>query len=415
MNHKFLALILSVFFFSGLIWGSNTVKAEKTAVVEKEPARDRRELSVILYNWIPNLEEYFNTMETDFETNNPEIDLVIISLPGYYDGLDKTEADVYEVDESGLRMLLYADRLQPLAVNEVPDPDDFFPICKDVAHIDGQWWGIPHWTCTNYMFYNKNDKELAGVETFSELENVIGGKNHPRGQGLLVDMMGIYRCRELYKDTLMDLYPDDPESVYKYLDENNINQEVLAIENRIIDMMDPGMGRNPQNDKIFDYLQRQFMYGNGRAFVYYSEALGYFQKIIKDAEGFGDTTLSMDDITVKAFVQSDNGRAAQPGYVDSFCLDKSLKGQKRADAIKYITWVTSREVVVKQIAPTPDFVRYLSPARLSIYVDPNLLNQAPLYEELQPIMKLARYYPPPADWDWAPGLEAKLEKILPTN
>lgn len=64
-------------------------------MVEKEPARDRRELSVILYNWIPNLEEYFNTMETDFETNNPEIDLVIISLPGYYDGLDKTEADVY--------------------------------------------------------------------------------------------------------------------------------------------------------------------------------------------------------------------------------------------------------------------------------------------------------------------------------
>ena len=63
----------------------------------------------------------------------------------------------------------------------------------------------------------------------------------------------------------------------------------------------------------------------------------------------------------------------------------------------------------------PDFVRYLSPARLSIYVDPNLLKQAPLYEQLQPIMKLARYYDPPADWDWAPGLEGKLEEILPEN
>ncbi len=93
----------------------------------------------------------------------------------------------------------------------------------------------------------------------------------------------------------------------------------------------------------------------------------------------------------------------------------SLSGKKREDALKFITWVTSRKAVVKQIAPTPDFVRYLSPARLSIYTDPDLLSIAPLYKQMQPIMALARYFPPPADWDWAPGLEAKLEQILPTN
>ncbi len=183
---------------------------------------------------------------------------------------------------------------------------------------------------------------------------------------------------------------------------------------RVVDLMDPGMGRNPQNDKIFDNLMRQFIYGNGRAFVYYSEAIGYFYKIIKDAQGYGDTT-PVDDLAVQAFVQSDSGQACQPGYVDSFCLDRSLNGQKRADALKYIQWVTSRKAVVKQIAPTPDFVRYLSPARLSIYTDPELLKVAPLYEQMQPIMALARYFPPPADWDWAPELEPKLEQILPAN
>ncbi len=387
------------------------------AAEEPDPNQQkaRSSLSVILYNWIPNLDEYFNTMEGEFESLHPEIDLQIISLPGYYDGLDTTDADVYEVDESDLRMLLYADRLQPIANNEVKDPDDFFPICKDVAIIDGQWWGVPHWTCTNFMFYHKDDAELAQVETFSELEKVIGGKNHPVGQGLLIDMMGIYRCRELYKDTLMDLYAEDPETMYAYMDENNIDERAIEVEKRIINMMDSGMGRNPQNDKIFDYLQRQFIYGNGRAFVYYSEAIGYFYKIIEDAQGYGDTTVSIDDIAVKAFVQSDTGKACQPGYVDSFCLDKSLTGQKRENALKYITWVTSRETVVHQLAPTPEFVRYLSPARLSIYTDPNLLKIAPLYEQLLPIMEIARYFPPPEDWDWAPGLEAKLEGILPTN
>jgi hypothetical protein len=199
------------------------------------------------------------------------------------------------------------------------------------------------------------------------------------------------------------------------MDENNIDERAIQIEKRIIDMMDPGMGRNPQNDKIFDYLHRQFVYGNGRAFVYYSEAIGYFYKIIEDAQGYGDTTISIDDIAVKAFVQSDTRKACQPGYVDSFCLDKSLTGQKRVNALKYITWVTSRETVVQQLAPTEEFVRYLSPARLSIYTDPNLLKIAPLYEQLLPIMEIARYFPPPEDWDWAPGLEAKLEEILPKN
>lgn len=380
-----------------------------------EAAAERRPLSVILYNWIPGLDEYFGSMEKGFEGLYPEVDLQIISLPGYYDTLDKTNADVYEVDESGIRMLLDAGRLQPFAASEVKEPADFFPICKDVAFINGSWYGIPHWTCTNFMFYNKKDTELAKVKTFSELERVIGGKNHPRGQGLLIDMMGLYRCTEMYKDTLMDLYPDDPATVYKFMDENNVDPKAIALENRIIDMMDPGMGRNPQNDKIFDYLQRQFVYGNGRAYVYYSEAMGYFYKIIADAQGYGDTTLTMDDLAVKAFVQTDSGTPSQPGYVDSFCLDKSLSGQKRVDALNFVTWAASTKAVVKQVAPTKDFIRYLSPARYSVYTDPELLAVAPLYKDLQPIMAIARYYAPPADWDWAPGLEPKLEEILPEN
>ncbi|OHD21206.1 MAG: hypothetical protein A2064_08605 [Spirochaetes bacterium GWB1_66_5] len=404
----FFGISLTILF---LLAGCATVPtAEQTAA-----GGARRPLSVILYNWIPNLEEYFGSMEADYEKLNPDIDLQIVSLPGYYDGLDKTNADVYEVDESGLRMLLDMGRLQPLAPSEVPDPEDFFPICKDVAQIDGKWWGLPHWTCTNFMFYRKDDTELAKVQTFSELERVIGGKNHPRGRGLLIDIMGTYRTVEMYMDTVMDLYPDDPQAYYAYRDADNISQEAIGVMSRIVEMMDPGMGRSPQNDKIFDNLMRQFIYGNGRAFVYYSEGIGYFYKIIKDAQGYGDTTLSVDDLAIRPFVQSDTGEACQPGYVDSFCLDKSLTGQRRQDALKYIQWATSRKAVVKQIAPTPDFVRYLSPARYSIYTDPDLLKVAPLYKQMQPIMALGRYFPPPPDWDWAPELEPKLEQILPTN
>jgi len=374
---------------------------------------DSRTLSVIFYDWIPQYEEYIATIESTYEAAYPDIDLQIIDLPGYYDELDTTVADVYEVDEGFLRMLLDADRLQPLADSEVPDPDDYLPICKDVAYIDGSWWGVPHWTCTYFMFYNKNDTELAAVDTFSELEAVIGGADHPRGEGLLINLDGNYP-QYYYQDTLMELY-DTQEEYYGYADADNLSAEAVDILQRIAAMMDDGMGRDPLSSKIFDNLQRQFIYGNGRAYVYYSEALGYFNDVVDEAEGFGVEHLSIDDIAIKAFVQSEDGRISQPGFVDCFCLDKSLTGQKREDAINFIHWVTSTEEVLNQLAPTPETVRYLSPARLSVYDAPELLEIAPLYAQMKPVMEYGHYIAPPADWDWAPGLNEKLDALLPVR
>jgi len=382
---------------------------------------ERRPLSTIVYNWIPNLEEYLTTMEKDFEAAYPEIDLTIINLPDYYGaiptgyGVLQNQADVYELDEGMLVAMKAADRLQPLAASEVPNPDDFLQITKDVAVDDGTWWGIPHWTCTDFMFYNKNDTELAAVKTFSQLEQVIGGKDHPLGQGILVDYMGGY-VENRYMDTLMDFDKDDPATYWSYVDKDNINMQAVDYMKRMIALMDPGNGRNPLNDKMSDDLIRKFLYGNGRAYVYYSEALGYMADIIENAQNtWFDTTLSLDDIAIMPFIQADASVSASTGYVDSFCLDKSLTGQKRADGLAFAQWVTSTEANARQVAP-PDgsAVRYLSPARMSVYTDPNLLAIAPLYGSMLPAMELGRYFVPPADLDRA-GLEDKLNELLPFN
>lgn len=414
--------------FGGSATWSNTEDGSTDAVYFYAPGADipttptgtaaRRPLSAVIYDWIPNLEEYMTTMERDFETAYPEIDLQVILLPDYYSdpsGLFTAKADVWELDEGYLREFIAQDKLQPLLDSEVPSSDDFLQIVKDVAVIDGTWWGIPHWTCTNFLFYNKNDTELADTKTFSELEKVIGGKDHPLGQGLLCDMLGSYRTEEMYKDTLMDLYPDDPVKFYSYVNKDNINQQAIDIEKRMVAMMDPGNGANPINDKITDDLMQKFVYGNGRAFVYYSEVLGYMANIIEQAQALYDTTISLDDIAIMPFVQSNSGKSASTGYTDSFCLDKLITDQKRADALTFIQFVTSTDENVRQVAPPTGPVRYLSPARMSVYEDANLLKTSPLYIQMLPVTQLGRYYPPPANWDWAPGLREKLEEILPTN
>jgi thiamine pyridinylase len=324
-------------------------------------------------------------MEKDFEAAYPEIDLEIMNLPDYYGdpyGVLVNQADVYECDEGMLEAMKAAGKLQPLATSEVPNPDDFLQITKDVAvDSSGAWWGIPHWTCTDFMFYNKNDTELAAVKTFSELEKVIGGKDHPLGEGLLIDIMGSYVTNR-YKDTLMDLYKDNPATFWSYVNKDNINTQAVDLMKRMISLEDPGNGRNALNDKMSDDLIRKFIYGNGRAYVYYSEALGYMADIIDNAQNtWFDTTLSMDDIGIMPFYQADTPVSASTGYVDSFCLDKSLTGQKRADALTFAQWVTSTAENIRQVAP-PDgsAVRYLSPARMSVYTAPSLLAIAPLYK-----------------------------------
>lgn len=379
----------------------------------------RRPLSAIVYNWIPNLDEYLSTMEKDFEAAYPEIDLEIMNLPDYYGdpyGVLVNQADVYECDEGMLEAMKAAGKLQPLATSEVPNPDDFLQITKDVAvDSSGTWWGIPHWTCTDFMFYNKNDTELAAVKSFSELEKVIGGKDHPLGEGLLIDIMGSYVTNR-YKDTLMDLYKDNPTTFWSFVNKDNINTQAVDLMKRMIALEDPGNGRNVLNDKMSDDLIRKFVYGNGRAYVYYSEALGYMADIIDNANNtWFDTTLSMDDIAIMPFYQADTPVSASTGYVDSMCLDKSLTGQKRADALTFSQWVTSTAENIRQVAP-PDgsAVRYLSPARMSVYTDPSLLAIAPLYKSMLPAMQLGRYFLPPAGLDEA-GLKDKLNELLPFN
>ncbi|MCX5973990.1 MAG: hypothetical protein NTU59_04835 [Coprothermobacterota bacterium] len=389
------------------------------AEITTTPTVARRPLSTIVYNWIPNLDEYLTTMEKEFEAAYPEIDLTIMNLPDYYGdpyGVLVNQADVYECDEVMLEAMKAADKLQPLAAGEVPNPDDFLQICKDVAvDASGTWWGIPHWTCTDFMFYNKNDTELAAVTTFSQLEQVIGGQDHTPGQGLLVNFMG-YQTHNRYMDLLMDLYPTDPATYWSYVDKDNVNMQVVDYMKRMIAMEDPGIGRNVLNDKISEYLMRQFLAGNGRAYVYYSEALGYMAELIDYAQNqWFDTTLNMDDIAIMPFIQADVPVSASTGYVDSMCLDKSLTGQKRADALTFSQWVCSTQANVHQVAP-PDgsAVRYLSPARMSVYTDPGLLAVAPLYESMLPAMQRGRYFLPPANLD-LPGLTDKLNELLPFN
>lgn len=393
------------------------------AEIPTTPTVARRPLSTIVYNWIPNLPEYLTTMEKEFEAAYPEIDLTIMNLPDYYGdpyGVLVNQADVYECDEGMLEAMKAADKLQPLAAGEVPNPDDFLQITKDVAvDSSGTWWGIPHWTCTDFMFYTKTDTALAAVKTFSELEKVIGGKDHTPGQGLLVQFMG-YRTTNYYKDALMDLYKDDPATFWSYVDKDNVNMQAVDYMKRMIAMEDPGNGRSKLNSKMSDYLIRQFLYGNGRAYVYYSEGLGYMANIINDAQNvWFDTTISLDDIAIMPFIQTDASVSASTGYVDSMCLDKSLTGQKRADALTFAQWVTSTGANVHQVAP-PDgsTIRYLSPARMSVYTDPGLLAVAPLYQSMLPAMERARYFLPPTTSDEMgdeTGLEEKLNELLPYN
>src|SRR5690349_4521617 len=122
---------------------------------------DRRPLKVILYPFVPAKDALLYAIEQDFEKRYPFIDVQYIDLASnYYDSakakaITNTDADVYEVDSVFLIDLIEGQRLQPLPSHLQPGNGVFLNVAEQGSQHEGVWYGVPHWVCTNFLFFTK--------------------------------------------------------------------------------------------------------------------------------------------------------------------------------------------------------------------------------------------------------------------
>ena len=348
----------------------------------------RRQLRVSMYPFIPNPDNFYRKVETEFEKMFPDVDLIITQNPNYYDdvaGLITEEADVYEIDCIMLKDFVAKGKIQKLPVPVVPSAlliTDLVPAAKDIIVNSG--YAFPHWVCSNFLISNAADAPMSNVKTLADLERVIG-KNPTLKTGLLIDMKGKLTIGELYADALFDQY-NNLDTVRKYATVNNLNMPTINNLNRIPDLTYTDWGRVDSYHDKAGFYQKQFAKGNGRALVGYSESL-YFVVNEMINSCYNEEGCLTNNLDINEVPFSDNG--SNPlGWVDAFAVDAKATGDKLRDATGFLMFIMSNDMYLKALMPDwGDAPRYLLPVYRSMYANPALLNSAPYYKKLLPLVE----------------------------
>lgn len=349
----------------------------------------RRQLVVSMYPYIPNADNFYRKVETEFERLNPEVDVIIRLNADYYDetaGIINEEADIYEID-----CIFMDDFLAKQKIQELPNINlaglGSFAVGIFATYSNKKLYGLPHWACGNFLFYNKNDAALTNVQSLKSLENAIGA-NPSIKNGLLIDLKGKLTLGELYADGVYDKYGYSPQgnNLDAFCRPEKMDSSVVASMCRLPNITYSNWGRvSDYHDKI-GFYPRQFAKGNGRAMVGYAESLYSMIDEINNACATEENCFDKANIAVKGFSLADVSFPI--GWVDALSLDSKLSGQKLTDANNFIQFCTSDAGY--KMALIPDYgeaPRYLLPAYKKYYTDPEILKNAPLYAQFLPLVE----------------------------
>ncbi|MDC3961879.1 extracellular solute-binding protein [Polyangium jinanense] len=346
-------------------------------------------MTVALYPFLPDYQSLFYDIEHSFERDHPDVDLQIIDLSANYYNEDEpqaitnTNAQVYELDGVFLADFIDQKRIQALPKELVPPANTMVQVAEDSAKVKNEWWGLPHWACTNYIFYRSGDP-LGSAGTLKDVESLIGVKHSP-DQGLLVDAKGKSTLGELYLDATLDEL-GDLSAAEPYLLDTNLLGGATANLQRAITLCDTGMCRDSDYHEATSFYARQFARKRGRALVGYSERLYYIALEQHESCRKGEC-LDLEDIEMKPLPLSDKG--SHPfAWVDMLTISTTCDEKCLPDATAFIAHVTSSAEVKRSLLPARYGAppRYLLPARTDLYTDKDVLVAAPLYSKLRPAL-----------------------------
>jgi thiamine pyridinylase len=351
-----------------------------------------RELRVVLYPYVPARAEYFYHVQRVFESRFPETRLKLVDLSGgYYDKADPnslaaTKADIYEIDSVYLYDFVTSKRIQELPAELRPKAGEFLRNAEAGSQVGGKWYGVPHWVCGNFLFYKKSDVRLGSVSTLGDLEGIVGGPRKPGG-GLFVDLKGKSTLGELYLDSEFDRHREWSR-VEPHLARDSLDANVVRDLIRVLRLCERGYCRSQRYHENAGFYARQFARGRARALVGYSEMLFYLLLETQQSCADGDGCIRDSEVGVRGLPLADAG-SWPISWVDTLTIDDSCTGQCRRDAIAFVQFLNSEEILLSALLPDGIPPRYLLPARASVYTKAELAKAAPLYPALRTIIEKA--------------------------
>jgi len=342
-----------------------------SAVTAQEPLTILR---VALYPYVPNRHEVFYQLEATFEQEHPGVNLELVEssdlVDNYYSGgLEKVDADVYEIDTILLSDMIELNKITSLKV----PTSDFTPEALEAVEREGKTYGVPHWLCGNFLFYKQGDTEVEKAVTWPELNDVFSKSGTP----LFVDFKGSSTLGEWYLTLLAE--QDGLETAQnQIMTSSSLDNSVVSQLSSILMNCPAGFCRSSKLHDNTGYYARAFISGKARAYIGYSESLFYGLKQGLDNCLPTSGCVSANQVAVRRLPtlnQDLNPKGL--GWVDALAIAPKLSEQKKKLAEEFINFTISERAYKKILEPSyGQAPPYLIPARKL-----SNINNAPLYQK----------------------------------
>lgn len=221
--NRITALFLSTLplLLTGPLYGCATASSDEVVTTPDE-LRARFPLRVSLYPWIPEVNAFAAWIEADFESKNPDIDLVVRTIEKSFDDQPEFVADLaYETDKAIIALtdvtsddfqdLVEVDTLTlgSLAAAHAIDPFrvrslDFLPAADESVTWHGQHFGVPHWTCGYFII--SEDPAIRQAHNVDQLVDVLEAEGTDRVH-LAGSMDGSWESISVYLAAFLDTHP----------------------------------------------------------------------------------------------------------------------------------------------------------------------------------------------------------------
>jgi len=346
-----------------------------------------RVLHFSMYPYIPEAADAALKIKQGFEDSHPGVLLHITFNPNYYDpspdahGVLNEDADVHEIDAIFLRDFIDAHKLSPFSRGFAASLVPLVPLADAAARAGGELVAIPHWLCSDFLFYRASEWGLNTVHSLAGLKAAL----HPQvpGDGLLLDM-----AHDALGELVLSLRLGERAGAGQAVAQlGDPPDEALIQSLQQILMLEPqGFGRSADYDARAGFYARQFARRAGSAFIGYSEATHDILDETATSCRQDDHCLAASDIGIGGWPFS-GATGRQNVWVDMYGIDARVHGDLHKDAEDFIRYAMRAETYRALLVPQPGGVpRYLLPARDDLYRDPALLQSAPLYPQFRAII-----------------------------
>ena len=377
-----------------------------TADCQEAPVPIRRPLRVAFYPYVPDKAAMYWKVEQPFEAAFPRIDLQYVELGADYykqgveTNLRNGAVDVVELDTVLLSHLVSHKLIAELPKTLAPSKKDYLGYAVDASQMNGAYYGVPHWVCGNFLFFDRSDpesKRFQNCDTLLKLEQIIGKPTAP-SESLLIDLRGMSTLGEKYFDAVLDTHKT-PAKALRFTTIKTIEPAAVRALSRLFRLTPGGLCDSDFHHDYGQFYARQFSRHQARALIGYSERLHYvideyLHGIREGKPSRGNNQAQTVGIVSAAL--SDSG-STMLSWVDIMAMRAGLTNIQTQDATSLIQFYTSlkttKDLLIPEWGKAP---RYLLPARTALYSNCDVLDAAPLYKRFHEIVQKATAITGPA-------------------